>query len=401
MKHLSMRFVLCSLALFALASQAVADPTFDLVIHADSKLTPLTISGTIADPAQTSVKFAETTALAGYTLTGPEGPIDLKRKTTSGLPVKFSGTFSQRSGDKFRTGDDEVYCLNRVFPNPEVEADGAYYKVKFDLPAGYRGLASDPGVRQEHGLAFQIARLQEPKKTRVDSMDVEYNWPQDFNPDARYVAWFEQCLAQDLKLLGPLAISKLRVGAIRRGGRKEVNGSPSGNLILYSRSALGGEFDPSAPAGLELQSDLSDGLKKLAIARELAHFWYGQAWHGTQGWMTEGVAQYVALVNLRQDPGVNQEDVRKFLEAGGKSVRGPIPAAGLEGDDYIRAYYQAPRALWELGEIVGHEKFLRELNYVFAGHPNPEFEDFESYHLTVHPRHKALWKSVWKLEEKA
>lgn len=345
-----------------------------------------------------------------YAFTAKGTPIEVKPGTPVFLNIRdnqaetrrihFSGT-SRLQTSRCGATDGEIFCLNNSLPNPELETeDDSTYEVKFDLPTGYAGLAADSDVGQKYGLQFQVAKFGQPIQRKSPHFDFEYVLPADFTPDRRYFSFLEATLEKWREFFGELPFKKIKIGAIRRGQTQgDINGSPSGNLILFSRTAFG---DKPNQAGLEqmgITRDLADPLRKLIIAHEASHFWFGTAFQGKDGWMVEGIPHYLGLYALRQD-GQDLEDVLKYfkhLDKGGP--KGAISNAPFgDGPNYVRAYFQGPLALYTIGEEIGHETLIRFLASIFKREANPAFSSFDQAFRSTFPSKVQLWESAWRLK---
>lgn len=270
---------------------------------------------------------------------------------------------------------DEIFCLNHAMPNPEVGVDGdATYRVAFTLPPGYAALAPSPDVTQRNGLQFQIARFAPPLERKTAHLAFRYVLPADFRPDARYFAWLETAMEAWVAAFGAPPFQEVLVGATRRGAKqRDVNGSPSGNLILVSRTALGDAPDVSYLATLGVAGDPSDALRRLVLAHEASHFWFGERLAGKDGWMTEGLPNYLAMALMRRehvDVSAPLALFRKLAPGGGD---GPIPGTPYAEDKkaYSRAYFQGALALWEIGEAIGHDALIALIAEVYRANADP------------------------------
>jgi len=208
--------------------------------------------------------------------------------------VHFTGT-TKLQGPKSAAANGEIYCMNNSLPNPEVKSSGSFYNVRFVLPQGFTALAADRDAIQLNGLEFQIAKFSKPIFARADKTKIEFCFPQGFQAKQEYLDYFKEQLQADLKQFGKLPFSTIKIGVIRRGGSSEINGNPSGNLILYSRTALGDPVKLNSLSRLEISEDISTCLRKMIIAHELAHLWFGSQYLGKDGWMQEGIPQYIGL----------------------------------------------------------------------------------------------------------
>ncbi|MBS1955296.1 MAG: hypothetical protein JST89_14010 [Cyanobacteria bacterium SZAS-4] len=315
--------------------------------------------------------------------------------------VQFSGTTEMR-GQKCVAADGEIYCLNNSLPNPEVISNGSYYDVSFVLPHGISALAADSEVIQLHGLEFQLAKLSQPIIERLNETRIEFIFPEGFQAKQEYLEYIKECLATDLKQFGKLPFSTIKIGVIRRGGTSEINGNPSGNLILFSRTALGDPVAINSLSQLDIHEDLSDGLRKLIIAHEVAHFWFGSKYLGQDGWMQEGIPQYIGLVAATK--GESEQHVKAMLSFFEKKAErvlsGPIPNTKFEEESpgFERDYYQAPLVLYKLGKQMGHDRLITFLVSVYAEKRDPTFADFDRRFVRDFPSYVPLWRKLWKLD---
>ncbi|KAF1082244.1 MAG: hypothetical protein GQF41_1884 [Candidatus Rifleibacterium amylolyticum] len=315
--------------------------------------------------------------------------------------IDFAGVSALRP-PKSAASDDEIYCLNNFPPNPEIITDkAAFYQIRFDLPAGYKAITFNRELSSAIGIQFQIARFQEPIIRKTKNFTFEYVFPENFSADEEYMLFLENTMEKWSALFGNPGFNLVRIGVIRRGEAKgEINGSPCGNLILLSRSALGGKVDLSGMAGLGITAD--DGLqfRKMVLAHELSHFWFGVRFTGSDGWMTEGIPQYLGMCAVRGE-GVDQViPLLKFTEYLDKMIpQDAIPGKPFSEEqvNYIRAYYQGSLALYRIGEKIGHEQLQALINDVFAKNPNPEFADFDSLFRELYPDRLAEWTKAWRL----
>ncbi len=397
-------------ALIANTSTASAEtpdvPIFQLKIQpvAMDKTKFQTI-GSVKWKGHRSLKFV-ITPQQNYTFSKKLSVIDVKNGSTidvdpGGEEVDFVGETSI-SSEKCAASDDEIYCLNKALVNPEVESDGALYQASFELPAGYSALTSDTDVIQFNGLEFQVAHFAEPVVKRCGNLEVEFIFPEGFQADPQYLSWFTDQLTWQQKLFGKLPHRRVKVGVIRRGGTSSVNGNPSGNLILFSRTAFGGKLSLSGLEPLHLSADPSEAICRAVIAHEISHFWFGAHLKGQDGWMVEGIPQYIAFVatatGAQTERGkVLLEFFRKMAE---KGPEGPIPRSPLRsGADFHKAYYQAPVALFEIGTAVGHRRMINFLLSVYSNNNDPVFGDFDLRFRKDFPTHVELWKKCWRLKE--
>ena len=314
--------------------------------------------------------------------------------------IYFEGT-STILGKKCAATDDEIYCLNNCPPNPEVIYDsGLCYKVRFDLPQGYEALAPDSTIPLSNGFEFHIARFGKTEDRPTKNFMIHYQFPADFKADARCLSFLEETLEQWTSFFGKPGFSTLKVGAIRRGqGTNEISGSPAGNLILFSRSALGEPVDLSSLKSLGVEGDISESLRKLVIAHELSHFWFSEKYQGKDGWMVEGIPQYLGLYAIQQKDKAACTEVLKFFNYYDSQVPQESAACKPFGDGslFIMAYYQGPLILYRLGEKVGHGNLIAFITAVYKKNADPSFNDFDGEFKNRFPGEYEFWKKAWKL----
>lgn len=315
--------------------------------------------------------------------------------------VDFIGVSQLRPPKSMATGD-EIYCLNNFPANPELVTDmPSRYRVKFDLPKGYSAISFDEHISSAMGLQFQIARFQEPLIRKTANFTFEYVFPEGFSAEPAYLEFLENTMEKWFALFGDPGFDLVRIGVIRRGEAKgEINGSPCGNLILLSRSALGGNVNLKGLAPLGIKDGDEDQFRKLVIAHELSHFWFGVKFAGKDGWMTEGIPQYLGLY------AVHNEDSEKAgpLLAFTRHLDRMIPQDAIPNNPfsenqvlYIKAYYQGSLALFTIGELIGHENLCNLLTSVFNANRNPEFNDFDRQFLKLYPDRHEEWLKAWRM----
>lgn len=315
--------------------------------------------------------------------------------------IYFAGT-TKMQGAKSAAADEEIYCMNNSLPNPEVKSSGSFYNVHFVLPPGFNALAADRDVIQLNGLEFQIARFAKPIFARADKAKIEFCFPEGFQAKQEYLDYIKEQLQADLKQFGKLPFSTIKIGVIRRGGSGEINGNPSGNLILYSRTALGDPVKLNSLSKLAISEDISPGLRKMVIAHELAHLWFGSQYLGQDGWMQEGIPQYIGLVAaIKGESEPRAKAMLLFFEKmAQRGPSGPIPNSKFEEESpgFERDYYQAPLALYKLGEQLGHDQLLAFLISVYKENRDPVFSDFDRHFSREFPNYLPLWRKLWKLD---
>lgn len=316
--------------------------------------------------------------------------------------IEFAG-LSALPSPKGGASGDEIYCLNNCPPNPELLVEkGSFYKVKFDLPAGFSALTFDSDLPSGVGLQFHIARFQDPVVRKTASYSFEYVFPEGFSANEEYLKFLEHTMERWTEFFGSPGFSHVKIGAIRRGESKgEINGSPCGNLILFSRSAFGGKVDLRGLAGLGITPEDSEFFRKLVIAHELSHFWFGVKYAGEDGWMVEGIPQYLGLYAVLFDNPTGVKALLKFTEYLDRTIpQDAIPGKpfGENQVAYIKAYYQGSLALFRIGEQIGHEKLLQFLNSVFKGNQSPGFADFDGKFKEQFPQKYPEWLSAWRIK---
>ncbi|MDD5658240.1 MAG: hypothetical protein PHF00_13395 [Elusimicrobia bacterium] len=316
-----------------------------------------------------------------------------------GAAITFFGT-SPVSMPKCGASHQEIYCLNRSLPNPEVISDSSRYQLHFELLKGYGGLSPDPSIALNYGIQFQIAQFAAPRRRKTKHFTFEYQFPKDFSPEDGYLDFIEKTLEDHAPMFGALPFHKVLVGAIRRGETTgEISGSPAGNLILFSRTALRDKPNLESLRGMGIQADVSDALRKMVIAHELSHFWFGRSFTGKDGWMVEGIPNYIGLVAVAKGSKGDYAELRKLFEyMDSQGPPGPIPNSPFgNGPLYIRAYYQGSLALAKIGDVVGHEKVLELVAGVYRHNADPAFADFDEAFKKAFPSQAALWTAAWKL----
>lgn len=378
------RWLPTCLLVLLLVAFATADewPIFRLRVRPESlTTTTFAIQGTIVLPTPHPTLRLLTQSGQEYEL--PESlPAELGE-------FSFQGT-SQVHHPRCQATGNEIYCLTRVAPQPELEVPAALYEVEFELPDGYAGLTADANVPQSQGLVFQIARLA-PPMTRGR---FQFVFPLDLNYEPAYLDWIVDSTAWLEERFGRLDFENIKVGAIRRGGDTQISGTPSGNLILYSRTALGAPVDYRA-LGQDSGPELVDPLRRLVIAHELGHFWFGLRYLGHDGWMVEGIPQYLAWRVVAEKYPAQAPLLLAFFERTAASNLKPVAGATLE-ENPAGAYYQGPLILHQLGEAVGHDDLIDMLVEVYQAHNDPRFDDFEKAFVTHFPAKSRLWAQKWE-----
>jgi len=317
------------------------------------------------------------------------------------LELTYDGTVTLKQGMCEAIGE-EIYCRPKSYPNPEVYADRLRYNISFNLPSGITALTPDTSLSLNNGILFQLAKFKPAVVHRTPHFFIEYIFPEDFNADTKNFQFAEKTLETYYENFGSLAFDHIRVGAIRRGEKTgEISGSPGGNLILFSRTAFG---DPANLKGLErmgITRDISDALRKMIIAHELSHFWFSDLYLGHDGWMIEGIPNYLGLIAVKKNlPDDFPELVKMFVFADKQGKQSPIPNRPFgEGDDYIKAYYQGPLALYRIGEAIGHDELIHFIANIYRQNSDPSFKEFESLFLSRFPEHVSVWRQAWRIQD--
>lgn len=388
------------------------EPSLNLIIRPSSLYRPaFAVKGSVAIPAEVEkVNFVRIPwQKFVYSVNGAEQKLGedgllvrpASLSASESWQVDFIGVSQLRPPKSMATGD-EVYCLNNFPPNPELVTDmPSRYKVKFDLPQGYSAISFDEHIASSMGLQFQIARFQKPLIRKTANFTFEYVFPEGFSAEPTYLEFLENTMEKWFALFGDPGFDLVRIGVIRRGEAKgEINGSPCGNLILLSRSALGGNVNLKGLAPLGIKDGDEDQFRKLVIAHELSHFWFGVKFAGKDGWMTEGIPQYLGLY------AVHNEDPEKAgpLLAFTRYLDRMIPQDAIPNNPfsenqvlYIKAYYQGSLALFTIGESIGHENLCHLLTSVFNGNRNPEFKDFDREFLKLYSDKHEEWLKAWRM----
>lgn len=316
-----------------------------------------------------------------------------------GNKIYFKGESSPAK--KCAASKGEIYCLNNSAPNPEIYADAARYELNFVLPAEYGALTPDKEIELKTGIQFQLAVFNKPFAHKTDRMSFEYTFPKDFSPEQRYLDFIQSVFGRYAETFGELPYRKLKVGVIRREeAQGTISGAPSGNLILFSRTALKDPPKIELPPDMGITRDLADPMRKLIIAHELSHFWFGDKYAGRAGWMVEGIPQYLGLIEVLRDSAENFAELTKFFEYIAKQPPAEeISNSSLNSPNgYIKAYYQAPVALLHIGNAVGQDKLVELLKDVFSRNADPSFQDFTDKFLALFPSKRELWESEWHLK---
>lgn|GEM_PF-1053293 len=415
------RALVIFLLIFNIANCAIAKDTcadarlqYDLLIRPVSMFrSSFAVKGKVEIPAEmNSVNFARIPwQKFVYSIAGEAAIPDESGKITrpaalsedDSWQIDFEGISSLKA-PKSQADNGEIYCLNNCPPNPEILCDkAALYRVKFDLPQGYKAITFDSDVPSSLGLQFQIARFQEPVVRKTSNFTFEYVFPEGFSADESYLKFLENTMESWYKRFGDPGFNHVKIGVIRRGEAKgEINGSPCGNLILLSRSALGGAADLSGLAGLGIVAEDVDQFRKLVIAHELSHFWFGCKYLGADGWMVEGIPQYLGIYSVLMESAAAVKPLLKFTEYLDRMIPlDSIPNNPFSDDKtlYIKAYYQGSLALYRIGESVGHENLLEFIATVFEGNSNPDFSYFDQQFKRVFPDKHDDWVKAWRIKE--
>lgn len=389
------------------------EPHFDLIIRPVSLWRPhFAVKGSVAIPGH--VEKVEFTRIPGqefiFRVNGIEQSLDesgmlvrpVSALSTEPWLVAFEG-ISQLRAPKSLASGDEVYCLNNCPPSPEILTDApSSYNVKYDLPPGYSAISFDSEIPSSMGLQFQIARFQPPIIRKTRNFSFEYVFPEGFNADSAYLDFLETTMEKWFELFGSPGFTTVRIGVIRRGEAKgEINGSPCGNLILLSRSALGGKVDLSGLTAMGIDNSSATQFRKMVIAHELSHFWFGVKFTGHDGWMTEGIPQYLGICAVRQETPDQVRPLLVFTEHLDKMIpQDAIPDNPFSDDQilYIKAYYQGSLALFRIGEMIGHENLHGLLRAVFDENKNPAFADFDRHFKQLYPEKHQDWLKAWRVK---
>jgi len=156
-------------------------------------------------------------------------------------------------------------------------------------------------------------------------------------------------------------------------------------------------------ASLGITDDVADQFRKLVIAHELSHFWFGCNYQGKDGWMLEGIPQYLGMFAVQKESKEKVAALIAFTEYLDKQIpQDAIPNSpfGQSKVLNIRSYYQGSLALFRIGENIGHENLIKLLTSVYRKNPNPTFADFNNDFKNSYPDHIDFWRKAWRLEEK-
>lgn len=233
------------------------------------------------------------------------------------------------------------------------------------------------------------------------SMGLQIQMPADFKPEEKYIEFLGSVLDKYVDRFGALSFSTLQVGAIRRGKDTEVNGSPSGDLILFSRTALGAPLNESSSHPFGATVDLSDPIRRLVIAHEISHLWFGDKFLGDEGWMAEGIPQYLGILeSVKTVDNAHGKALLSFLSKVAQTAsQKPIPSADLSTQDgMILSNYSAPLALYAIGEKVGHDTLIALITDVYDKKRKPVFADFDSAFKSKFPQLADDWTRLWQLK---
>lgn len=318
---------------------------------------------------------------------------------TSGTQLDFEGSVTLKPGMCEATGD-EIYCRPKSYPNPEIFADRIQYDVSFVLPPGFSALTPYASVALNNGMLFQLAKFQTPIFKKSKHISIEYLLPQNFNTDGSKYAFIENTIDAYFDSFGSLPFDSIRIGAIRRGEKSgEIAGSPGGNVILFSRSALGAPVTIRGMEQLGITRDISEALRRMIIAHELSHFWFSDRFLGKDGWMVEGIPNYLGLTAVKNTLAEDFPELLKmFIALDKKGQQTPIPNHPFgDGDNYLKAYYQGPLALYRIGESIGHDSLIRLIADVYKQNADPDFAAFETIFLKRFASHQTVWRTAWRL----
>lgn len=158
----------------------------------------------------------------------------------------------------------------------------------------------------------------------------------------------------------------------------------------------------SALAGLGIVAEDVDQFRKLVIAHELSHFWFGCRYFGKDGWMVEGIPQYLGIYSVLMENVAAAEPLLKFSKYLDQMIpQDPIPNNPFSENKtlYIKAYYQGPLALYRIGESIGHENLLEFIGTVFERNSNPDFSCFDQQFKRVFPDKHDEWMRAWRIKE--
>lgn len=250
------------------------------------------------------------------------------------------------------------------------------------------------------GIEFQIARFDAPAVHTIGRYSVEYRFPVGFTPEPELENFIEKTLNNWTDAFGALPFQLVRVGAIRRGEKSgEISGSPAGNLILLSRTALKDKPNLSILKTMGIKYDLTDAMRKLVIAHELSHFWFGTKYLGKDGWMVEGIPNYLGLVAVRKESREQFAELLKFFKT--MAAQGPQDAIPNHpfggGAAYLRAYYQGPLALVQIGDAVGHERLIEFLARAYGNNSDPSFAEMSAAFKREFSSQSDLWDRAWRV----
>lgn len=332
---------------------------------------------------------------------GQPGGVDwtCSRFDSSANVLRFDGESSNVG--KCEASGGEIYCLNHSAPNPEIVAKQSRYDLRFVLPRGYAALAPAPETPLNNGIAFHLAKLSAPLRHRSRHFAVDYVFPEGFEAEPRYLAFLEAALDSFADAFGEPSFSQIKVGAIRRDeAQGTISGSPAGNLILFSRTAFKDPPKLGGFAALGITADMTEPMRRLVIAHEASHLWFGTQFTGRDGWMVEGIPQYLALLAIRRESAEAFATSVRLFEAVERTLpRAPIPNQPLgDGEPYAQAYWQAPLALLHVGDAAGQDEFVRFIARVFQLDPNPSFSVFDAEFKKAYPGLGAIWDEAWRIQ---
>ncbi len=324
-----------------------------------------------------------------------------KSPQKNALIVHFQGTTTLPPSSKVQASEEEFYCLNKVYPNPEILADGGFYQCEFHVPPDFSILWPHSDVVQRNGLQFQVAKMAPIRSIDTKSMGLQIQMPADFKPEEKYVEFLGSVLDKYVDRFGALSFSTLLLGAIKRGKDTEVNGSPSGDLILFSRTALGAPLNENSSHPFGSTVDLSDPIRRLVIAHEISHLWFGDKFLGDEGWMAEGIPQYLGILeSVKTVDNAHGKALLSFLSKVAQTAsQKPIPGADLSTQDgMILSNYSAPLALYAIGEKVGHDTLIALITDVYDKKRKPVFADFDTAFKSKFPQFADDWTRLWQLK---
>ncbi|MBX9724983.1 MAG: hypothetical protein K2X81_26500, partial [Candidatus Obscuribacterales bacterium] len=128
----------------------------------------------------------------------------------------------------------------------------------------------------------------------------------------------------------------------------------------------------------------------------------GSQYLGKDGWMQEGIPQYIGLVAAtKSEPEPKAKALLVFFEKmAQRGTTGPIPNSRFqeESPGYERDYFQAPLALYKLGQEIGQDQLLQFLISVYKEKRDPSFDDFDKRFSKEFPKNIMLWRKLWQVD---